>query len=307
MAAIIKIKRSEVASNSPGTDDLVLGEVAINTADKKIFIRDSNGIVTIGNIVDDTTPQLGGDLDVNGNNIVSTSNGDINISPNGTGSVVIDTDLDVDNINLNGNTISSINADGDINISPNGAGIVNASNLNASNLTINSAYSFPTSDGSANQILKTDGSGSLTFANESSGSSSGENISYSVTQSSHGFSVSDVLYFDGTSYAKAQADDSTTLGLFLVSSVTDTNNFTVTLSGKVTGLSSLTAGEYYFLSNTTAGALTTTTPTTGYNNPILFAISATEGIILPYRPFEVEDNTNNASTVNVVAFSIALG
>ena len=301
MAAIIKIKRSEVASNSPGTDDLVLGEVAINTADKKIFIRDSSGIVTIGNIVDDTTPQLGGDLDVNGNNIVSTSNGDINISPDGTGSVVIDTDLDVDNINLNGNTISSINADGDLIITPNGAGIVNASNL-----TINSAYSFPTSDGSANQILKTDGSGSLTFANESSGgSSSGENISYSVTQSSHGFSVSDVLYFDGTSYAKAQADDSTTLGLFLVSSVTDTNNFTVTLSGKVTGLSSLTAGEYYFLSNATAGALTTTTPTTGYNNPILFAISATEGIILPYRPFEIVDNTS--TTVDVVAFSIALG
>jgi len=37
------------------------------------------------NLVDDTTPQLGGDLDVNGNDIVSVSNGDINIEPNGTG------------------------------------------------------------------------------------------------------------------------------------------------------------------------------------------------------------------------------
>ena len=39
------------------------------------------------NLVDDTTPQLGGDLDVNGNDIVSVSNGDINLVPNGTGEV----------------------------------------------------------------------------------------------------------------------------------------------------------------------------------------------------------------------------
>jgi hypothetical protein len=38
-------------------------------------------------IVSDTTPQLGGDLDVNGNEFVSTSNGDIVFSPNGTGKI----------------------------------------------------------------------------------------------------------------------------------------------------------------------------------------------------------------------------
>tara|TARA_R100001163_G_C5023436_1_gene165642 strand:- start:430 stop:1062 length:633 start_codon:yes stop_codon:yes gene_type:complete len=43
----------------------------------------------IANVVEDTTPQLGGNLDVNGNNIVSTSNGAINIVPNGTGVVSI--------------------------------------------------------------------------------------------------------------------------------------------------------------------------------------------------------------------------
>jgi hypothetical protein len=41
----------------------------------------------LDNVVDDTTPQLGGDLDVNGNDLVSTSNGDINLVPNGTGEV----------------------------------------------------------------------------------------------------------------------------------------------------------------------------------------------------------------------------
>ena len=38
-------------------------------------------------IVNDVTPQLGGDLDVNGNEFVSTSNGDIVFSPNGTGKI----------------------------------------------------------------------------------------------------------------------------------------------------------------------------------------------------------------------------
>ena len=41
-------------------------------------------------IVSDTSPQLGGDLDVNGNDIVSASNGNINILPNGSGKVNID-------------------------------------------------------------------------------------------------------------------------------------------------------------------------------------------------------------------------
>ena len=41
-------------------------------------------------LVNDTTPQLGGDLDVQTHSIVSTSNQDINITPDGTGSVVLD-------------------------------------------------------------------------------------------------------------------------------------------------------------------------------------------------------------------------
>ena len=42
------------------------------------------------NIVEDETPQLGGDLDVNGQALVSTSNGDITFTPNGTGHVNLD-------------------------------------------------------------------------------------------------------------------------------------------------------------------------------------------------------------------------
>ena len=44
----------------------------------------------ISNVADDSTPQLGGDLDVNGNDIVSVSNGNINLLPNGSGKVIVD-------------------------------------------------------------------------------------------------------------------------------------------------------------------------------------------------------------------------
>lgn len=43
----------------------------------------------ISNVADDSTPQLGGDLDMNGNDIVTTSNADLELAPNGTGHVTI--------------------------------------------------------------------------------------------------------------------------------------------------------------------------------------------------------------------------
>ena len=72
---------------------------ATDKGDKIVFAAADDGsnpnILTlaigtgISDVVDDTTPQLGGNLDVNGNNIVSTSNGAINIVPNGSGVVSI--------------------------------------------------------------------------------------------------------------------------------------------------------------------------------------------------------------------------
>ena len=65
-------------------------------------------------LVNDTTPQLGGDLDVNGHSIVSVSDGDITLAPNGTGKVIISGDLQVDGVTT---TINSTTVDiDDINI-----------------------------------------------------------------------------------------------------------------------------------------------------------------------------------------------
>ncbi len=65
----------------------------------------------ISNVVEDTTPQLGGDLDVNGNALVSTSNGNIALTPNGTGVVRIDGNVDIQTGEIvlkNGGSVSNI-------------------------------------------------------------------------------------------------------------------------------------------------------------------------------------------------------
>ena len=78
---------------SVASDDVILIYDTDATALKKI--TRSNlvaGLATssaLNNISEDTTPQLGGNLDVNGNDIVSVSNGNIDIIPNGTGKVNI--------------------------------------------------------------------------------------------------------------------------------------------------------------------------------------------------------------------------
>ena len=56
--------------------------------------QDSDGTIDLvvgsSDVSADSSPQLGGDLDVNGNSIVSASNGNIAITPNGSGKVIID-------------------------------------------------------------------------------------------------------------------------------------------------------------------------------------------------------------------------
>jgi hypothetical protein len=69
-------------------------------------------------------------ININGNTISSSdTDGNVNISPNGTGTVVINTDLDVDNINVNGNAIISTDTNGNIDLTPNGTGEVNISKV----------------------------------------------------------------------------------------------------------------------------------------------------------------------------------
>ena len=49
MSTVIQIKRSEVTGSEPNSEDLQVGELAVNLTDKKLFSKDSNGtVVSIG-------------------------------------------------------------------------------------------------------------------------------------------------------------------------------------------------------------------------------------------------------------------
>jgi len=121
---------------------------------------DLSGAPTIpsGDVVDDTTPQLGGDLDVNGNKIVSASNGDIVIDPHGTGKIV----LQADEIRTRGTGSVGVGIiklyEGDILPDDNFVALQAPISL-ASDLT----FTLPAADGSDGQVLKTNGSGTLSF------------------------------------------------------------------------------------------------------------------------------------------------
>lgn len=125
------------------------------------------------------------------------------------------------------------------------------------------------------------------------------NTTLAVHQVANGFTVGQAVYFNGTVWVLAEANAIGTLGLGLVI-VAGVNDFTVCFEGFVTGLSGLTAGQYYFVSDATPGALTVTEPvaTTSFSNPLLFAITATTGDVLAHRPSSI------GSTVITPTFAV---
>ena len=79
---------------STAADDDVF--IAIDTSGgglKKIsrsaIISGTGSSGDLANVVEDTSPQLGGNLDMNGADIVTTSNATLDLAPNGTGTVVV--------------------------------------------------------------------------------------------------------------------------------------------------------------------------------------------------------------------------
>jgi len=83
---------------------------------------------------------------------IKTDDGTTRVSIADDGSVTINTSLDVDNIKIDGNSITSTDTNGDINITPDGLGKVVLDGLN-----------YPTADGTDGQVLTTDGSGNIAF------------------------------------------------------------------------------------------------------------------------------------------------
>ena len=109
-------------SGATARASLGLGTAATTAAtDYATAAQGATADSALQDLVEDLSPQLGGNLDVNGYSIVSVSAGNISITPDTTGKIVLD------------------------------------------------GLSWPTADGSADQVLKTDGAGNLSFVDQSGG------------------------------------------------------------------------------------------------------------------------------------------
>ena len=97
--------------------------------------------------------------DVSITNLVAPTNADLTFTTSGTGNIVLD------NITVRGTTLNSSDSSA-ININE---GLIVDGTLNVSGAVTLAGLTYPSSDGSTGQFLKTDGSGTLSFANLSLG------------------------------------------------------------------------------------------------------------------------------------------
>ena len=196
--AIVRIKRSSTAGN-PST--LAQGELAYSSLDgaggNRLYI--GTGTETAGDAANHEV--IGG---VYFTSMLDHAAGTLTASS----AIIVDANskidnLKVDNLDLNGNTISTTNTDGNLVLNPNGTGAVR----------ISDAYNLPTADGSADEFLKTDGSGNVSFAAVPSGS-----FTLSDGSDTDTFTTGQTLTFDG--------------GTGITTSVTDNQvSFAITNSG----------------------------------------------------------------------------
>lgn len=181
--------------------DLSVGAEGTASGDGSIAYDNTTGVFTytppvipaagIADVVEDLTPQLGGSLDVNGNSIVSVSNGNISITPNGTGQTVMK------NIEYNefiydlGTTSGTITP--------------NVSNGNVQTITLNgnltfSAFTSPVAGQSLTLIINTNSTNrTLTSTMKFAGASK----TLSITNTTDIISV----FYDGTNYWASLSKD----------------------------------------------------------------------------------------------------
>ena len=273
------LARSVIASsNSNNLVDFGAGtkEVFITIPASKMVVEDGSNNVSIGgtvtatafsgsgaglsgvDVVNDTSPQLGGNLDMNGNDIVTTSNADLELAPNGTGKVVVKGNNNQGAIKLNceanshGQTIiaapHSESANNTLTLPSTGgdARLVSATStatltnktltspvietITGSTITLDSAGDITLDAGGADVTLKDDGTtfGSLTNSSGELVIKSGSTPTTAVTFSGANVTVAGNLTVSGTTTTV----DSTTINIqnaFVFEGATD-NDFETTLT-----------------------------------------------------------------------------
>lgn len=197
MATLIKIKRSEVSGNPSilGAGELAYSALANNGTNggDRLYIgtgTETNGdaanhVVIGGKYFMDMLDHTPGTLTASSAIIVDASS-------------KID-NLKVDNLDLNGNTISTTDTNGNLVLSPNGTG----------KISIAGNYLIPRADGTAGQVLTTDGLGNVTFQSPASSS-----FSLAGNSGLDAFYTGGTLTITGTSpVSTAVTDDTVTISV----------------------------------------------------------------------------------------------
>lgn len=143
MAGTVIVTKYSLATGSPATDALSVGEQAYSFSSDKLFIGETSGGDVVARVIGgqhftDMLDHTAGTVTAS-SAIVVDANSKIDV-------------LNVDNLTLNGNAITSTNTNGDITITPNGSGAV-----------VIDGISHPQADGSNGHVLTTNGSGVLSF------------------------------------------------------------------------------------------------------------------------------------------------
>ncbi len=220
-------------------------------------------VQTGGDVVDDTSPQLGGDLDVNGNKIVSTSNGNIELEPNGTGDVILDTDQ----VTIGGGSeVGQISSNGAYDLK-----LVTNSGTNSSYINIVDAAN-------GNTQLYPNGTG----VTEIGGATNPGTIQLNCESNSHGIKLQSPPHSSGQSYTLKFPTGNVTAERFLkVASVSGSGTTGVgqlsfaEVSGGTswqavkTSTFTAVAGEGYFI-NTTGGAFEMDLPAGNIGDEVSF-------------------------------------
>ena len=123
-----------------------------------------------------------------------------------------------------------------------------------------------------------------------------------ITQASHGFSVGEVLTVNGAGqFVRAKADAlNTSQVVGIVKQVISVNQFIISTAGLVISLPfTVTPGSWHYLSESTAGVITTTPPSGSgqYVTPVLYGVSSNSGVLMIQKSVSVVTGTGTFDPV----------
>ena len=207
----------------------------------------------ISDVSSDTTPQLGGDLDVNGNKITSASNADVTIEPNGTGDINLFTDkVVVGDASTNfeiqhrttTNSLLQFQAGGNTRLVSDAAIYINADEAGTSSATGSlirlNALTTNIGKHNNNATLTTSGTGDLTL-NTNSGTNSGtikifDGANGNITLTPNGTGA--VKFYDAYTFPTSDGSN----GQVLTTDGSGTLSFTTVSSGSGGAVSAVANG-----------------------------------------------------------------